>query len=632
MVLLRAAIKFSRPQALPPMQILRRLVQKVLPLLLLTLVAAPTFAQSDAVTVEIEWPNQGETLYGGPESLLYKVPIKGTISSPVHDLQAIDVQMELFQGGVLLGTLQHSGQPDGSFAFEATVNPHGSMQEFTIGFTDCGLLCHSEGEMALEPGPLMARITATAPDGTRAQAERHFIVDIATMASIPVDIVLAGDDHTPVSGVTVSAATWLYLWRSRFGAAQSNELGRADVRVEALRESPTTYLLRIQPTIVDGVLYQGQHTVTVQLPPGATKAPAIQLTVQGLRGRIQGHLMVDGEATDYSVRAISLPDGNSFEAVSSADGSFVFEELPIDQYLLASAGPTSGSPSLPGPDRRHIDLTQQLTETVRLSQASLAPRVRGSLQSDDGRTLPFGWVNDGSISSGVLPHSGEFFLCTLDADGAAITANAPGYYAVAVRATGQQAQEQRPIALQPQPGTQRLAWGAGYVTLPAENIQQLGGRTITLERGWMWGAGSDDEPITIVTPVAQISVFAAHFALQYLPDQQAWFTLLDGEAHVREASSGREFLLQGRQMLNLLNAEGLTAVPYDSFVLSALEANDASPLPPIWEPTLGARLHNTFARLGIGTAQAITFLTYLLITASLVVLPLAFLRHRRNLP
>lgn len=604
-------------------------------LLILVLGPAPASAQSDALVVEIQWPNQGETVYGGPSSLLYKIPIKGQISSDVFDLRGVDVQLELYKNDIPLGSLRHEGLVDGAFAFDVTVNPHASTEEFTIGFTDCGLLCHSEGELALQPGRLLARVTATAPDGTSVQAERTFTVDIAGTATIPVDVVLATDGQIPVAGVNVSAATWLYMWRSRFGAAQSDAFGRADVRVEALGQAAARYILRVEPTIVDGVLYQGTESITVDLAPGATAAPAIRLAVEGLRGHIEGQLATN-DTGEHVLRAISLPEGRVAATQTCDDGHFTFDDLDVDQYLLVASAVQAPAPAgLMGLDRRQVDLTQQLTETVRLSFARPQLLARGTLLDEAGRALPFGWLRGSERVTGVMPESGAFFLNKSNSHSVSgtLTANAPGYYAAVVPATSRGENEPLVVALRPQPGTRTLPWGAGRIIAPSGNLQEVSANAMTLQRGYLWGSGASDEPFAIATPVARLELSGGRFALQMLPDKQAWLFLFEGQARVIDDTHGREILLVEGQMLNLLNPEGLVPVPYDPLVIAALDLHEAAPSSPVWEPGLVARVRVTLARLGTGTAQLITFLTYTLITLSFVALPLyLIIRHRRHSP
>jgi hypothetical protein len=56
-------------------------------------------------------------------------------------------------------------------------------------------------------------------------------------------------------------------------------------------------------------------------------------------------------------------------------------------------------------------------------------------------------------------------------------------------------------------------------------------------------------------------------------------------------------------------------------VVSALHPDQSSPLPLNWEPTLKARIRDQLARIGISTAQLITFITYFIVLTSLFIIP-----------
>lgn len=606
---------------------LRQAVWTVITLSILALCLSPAIAQSeDELTVVIHWPNHGETVYGGPSSLLYKIPIKGEVTGSGYDLADVDVRLELFKDDRPFGSLVHRGEADGSFAFEVTVNPHASTEEFTIGFFDCGLFCHSEGEMALLPGPLVARVTAVAPDGQTAEAERAFVVDVAATARIPVEVILAGGEE-PVADVNVSGATWLYMWRSRFGAAQTDALGRAEMRVEALSQGPTRYEVRVEPTIVDGILYRGVEAVLIDVPAGAAMTQPVQLEVVGSRGRIEGRLATSGEAGGYKVHAIHLPDGECVATETARDGMFVFEDMDVDQYLLAATGPEASvgvMTDVAGPDRRYVDLTQALSETVRLTFAEPLLIAEGQVLGEDGEPLPFATIRGGGDETGVFPHSGRFALRAIEGDGGPLTVSAPGYYAVVTPVAGAEA-----VRLKRQAGTQRLAWGAGHVVAPAENVQDVSEDVITLHRGYLWGQGGD-RPFVIKIAQATITIDGGRFALAYQPGEMGWLYLFEGEALVAAAGAGGEVVVGAGQSVNLLNAEGLSAVGYEAAAVSALGLDEATPLPPVWEPTLGARVQTALARAGIGTAQLVTLVTYVLIIVALVVFPLMAVIGRRR--
>ncbi|HSM55641.1 MAG TPA: carboxypeptidase regulatory-like domain-containing protein [Candidatus Sulfomarinibacteraceae bacterium] len=597
---------------------------------------APTVAHAQdgdsALSVMIEWPNEGETFYAGPSSLLYKVPIKGRVESETHEPDEIAVQLDVFHGDELIGTLLHDLDEGGGFEFQVTVNPHGSTEQFTIGFYDCGLLCHSEGEMPLRPGHLRLLVTATARDGAEASATRQVTVDVAQTATVPVDVVLDGE-QVAVADVTVSAATRVYLWRARFGSGLSDSEGRAEVAVEALSQAPTEYVFRVEPTVVDGVLYEGLAPETVRLPPGAESAPPITLAVTSRRGSIAGSLssaaVVPGGTEVWAIR---LPDGAAFRTEINEEGRFQFSDLPVDEYLVTldhAALLQSGWQSPP----HTLDLAQELEAEATLALAQLpGVPLQGVIRDESGLPLPFAWVDvrDSGATAATTPDDGRFTLGGLQREPTTVTFQAPGHYARA-QVVEAQSGEAHSVALVRKPDTRALAWGQGEVVVPVESEATLEGQTVILEQGWLWGEGGD-APLQLETPVATMAVDEGRFALEYLPGRHAWFYLFEGAAELRSPSGGEAIALQGGQMVNLYNGEGLRVVSYEPAVVHALHGRQASPLPVAWEPTMSARVRDGLARLGIGAAQVVTFVTYLLVILSLLSLPLLplYLTRRRR--
>lgn len=599
---------------------------------MLLLVCLPLYAvnasEGDGLHVIIEWPNEGETLYAGPTSLLYKVPIKGRVESDEYNPTELTVQLEVFRGGQSIGALTHTPDKDGSYQFYVTVNPEGSLQEFTIGFRDCGELCHSEGEMALQPGRLEVKVTAIAPDGRRRSTRRQITVDVSQLATVPVDVFLEDEPEQSIAGVKITASTWLYLWRSRFGSGVSDESGRASVNVEALTQAPTDYHFRVSPTIVDGVLYRGVESASLTLLPGAAEAPPIRLAVTAHRASIQGKLISSG-ATDSvdSVWAICLPDGHALKAGVNAEGRFTFTDIPVDQYyvtldlqhLIARQQQAQG---------QHLDLTTDLAGDVTLNVSERSDNiVRGRVEDGQGQPLPFAWAapapaasEEPNVAGSVEPRTGRFILPGL-ADDTTLIANAPGYYARAV-VVNTSSQHNPVVRLQPRPETEFLPWGQGALVLPADSEVERDGRTLTLRRGWLWGSGRSERPYTIQIPGASLTIAQGDFALVYRPGGNAWLYLFEGAAELINAATEETIPVHADEMVNLLNDEGLKVVAYDPVVISALRTQQRSETPlPVWQPSLSARIRDGLARLGVGTAQVVTFVTYILVLSSLLALP-----------
>jgi len=593
---------------------------------------APGVAAQDSEPVEviIEWPNEGETLYAGPSSLEYSVPLKGRIAGLSSEQAGLTVELTVLQDGQVVGKYSQLVQ-DNAFAFLASVNPHTSEELFPAEHQSCADDCHRPGMFELPAGSVTVRVSIVEPAGfEHTAAERNFLVDRSMMATIPVELRLDGDPEKTVSGVTVSGATWLYLWRSRQYLAASDATGVASIRVEALSNAPTEYLLRVVPTVVDGVLYEGVEEARVELAPGATKGPTVTLHLRSRLGRIDGQVRGFDATALCRARAISLPEGNSFATEVSNNGAFSFVDLPIDQYRIVLEREDEAAAQLQQSIWEDVNLTATFEDSVSLPLAQVSgPVFYGQLRDEAGGTLPFGWVSIGDTTAAVIAAEGRYAI-TSDRDEASLLVQVPGFYSEARAVDGQQPETD--FVVKPLEETQQLAWGNGALWLPAENRGELDGKTIHLVRGWLWGAGESDTPFHIVTESARVTVASARFALEYLPGDRGWLYVFAGEAELQDLQTGTLLTVTAGEMVNLFNHEGLQAVPYDPVVLSTLNGPGAAPIVPRWEPTLSALFRNRAGVFGIGAAQLITFVTYFLVLLSLGVTPLIllYLHYRRT--
>lgn len=573
-------------------------------LLLLSLAAVDLAgAEEDGPVVRITWPNEGETLYAGPTSLLYKVPVKGRIEGITEDPASVEVRLDVFRGEEQIGpSLRTTPASDGSFTFKVTVNPHGTRREFEIAFSDCGTACHSEGQMALQPGQLRLEVTATGPNGRQSVAVRHVTVDVSGQATVPVQVLVDGE---PAAGVTVSAATRVYLWRARYGSGVTGVDGQAEVSVEALGQAPTTYLFRVDPTLVDGVLYEGADSARVVLPPGARSAPSITLTATGRRGTISGQVQGDEAATIHAVRPA---DGSTMAMEATASGAFSFEDVPIDRYRLTAGGPVAS-----------VDLTADpVANDVTLPTGSEPAPVAILAEDETGARLPFAWATSDGESGIAHPRSGAIRLANAGA-GASLMVHAPGYFSQAQVVSGDLPLR---VALSRRPETRLLPWGDGRLVLPAGSRFEMDGRMITLEQGWIWGEGADAAPFTVATPAASVTIATGNFALEVLSSDRGWLYLFDGAATVRR-NDDPPVVVEGGQMVNLWRGEGLRPVSYDPVAVAVLAPEGApSWMPAVWERELRAQLRDRLARAGIGIAQVITFVTYSLALLAALASPL----------
>lgn len=612
----------------------------LLGLVLVVLGVYPVEAQDGEPTLVIEWPNEGETFYAGPTSLLYTIPIKGWVQGLEAGMDLVEVRLEIMQGATAAATLVEALRPDGSFEFLATVNPRGSDGRFPAEHLGCGDDCHRRGEVDLPTGRVTLKVTAlNLPGGREATDERSITIDRSGSAAVPVKVMLDGVPGQPVSGVQVTGSTWLYIWRSRVVTGSSDENGLALIRVEALAESPTEHSFRVAPTIVDGVLYKGVNAAPLTLPPGASQADPIELRVRAYTGEVTGMLQGEGTAIESSpsILAIHLPSGGSRRVEPSPQGTFGFSPLPLGRYLIAADGEALFWQGLYSREQP-VDLTETNQVEVELPVYSFDGRPLSGkvLDGEGGQPVPFAWItaeNQGEFDA-VSPEDGAFRLSGLPDERVTLLADAPGFYSQAFSvdpaSLGGQGFD---ITLARQEETIARPWGSGEIVIPAGTTTSEEGGAMVLERGWLWGY-QGDQPLSLQAGGTVITIPAGSFALEFLPGRRAWLYLLDGQAEVWRRDIAAPAEVNPGQMVNLLNPDPLEPVPCDPAVVAVLLSGEPPPLEHTWQPTLGAKVRDGLARAGVGAAQLITFFTYLLLLFSTVIAPvvtLYFWWRRRKL-
>ncbi|MFW6063682.1 MAG: carboxypeptidase-like regulatory domain-containing protein [Chloroflexota bacterium] len=596
------------------------------------LLAGVAHGQEDTTPeISIEWPNEGETLYAGPTSLLYSVPIKGRVSGVADDDFPLTVELEIVQDERVVESDSQVLSDNGNVEFFVTVNPEGSDGQFPAEQSGCATSCHFGSEMSLPAGPMELQLAIVEPvQLADVVDERHIVVDRSAYATIPVTLLQEGGGPAP-EGVNVTGATQIYLWRARRALAATDNQGQAQLKVEALSQAPTEYRVQVKPTIVDGVLYEGIGEERVTLAPGAGRGEAVELTVSARQGQLSGQLSAAAPGSPQ-IWAVCLPDGRSFRTPVDADGAFQFEDLPLRPYRLM-LDPLALADMGMDADSTDVDLTEraerQVTVSVRETAASVTV-IRGAVADEQENPLPFAWVaaGEGNRFAPVLPDSGRFLLSGQAPENHTLFVRAPGYYSRAYAWDADEGERQA-IALAPQPETRFLPWGQGAVTVPAGSDVEVEGQVMRMQRGWLWGEGQEREPLVVEAGEVRLTISAGRFALERGP-QRGWFYLLEGAARAEHVASGREIALQAPVMLNLNLGPELVAAPYEPVALRALQDVGEAPLADTWQPTPGARLRDGLARLGIGAAQAVTFLTYALILLSLIVVPLGYVFYRRR--
>jgi len=558
--------------------------------------------------VEIASPGNGAHVYT-PANIWSMLPINGTVYSKTVALTEIKIHLEVWKGSQQIATISTIPNADGAFSFSANIRP-GEKKPYPdfLARNNCWA-CHQESQTVLPSGEVHLVVVATAPDGKQALDQRLIYVDYSQSVIIPVTVL--EEDGQPAPNMPILSETRLYEWRERTFRTISNSTGQASLNVEALSQNQTTYQISIPPTVINGVLYKSKDSVQVELPLGATTSPAVTLHVQTASGEISGH--VTGLGSPIQVWAISLPEGIAQITTTSAKGTFAFSSLPVSQYLLA-ADPLALAKQGKALPAERIDLTQSLSTQVNLiAQTLKCASLAGIVMDETGASLPFAWASVESQNGQADPASGVFSMFGLTAAKATVILSAPGYYSQANSINTQNATvSPMNFSLVRRPETRIIQWGDGAITIPPETISSEEGRRIVFEQGWLWGKGETKQPLVITWENIEITILGGQFALERLPARSGWLYLMKGQASIQRAGKVGAVTVKAGEMILLNQEQELHPVPYDPVIAGALHLNSEVPIIPAWQPSLSAQVRDRLARIGIGTAQAVTFITYLM--------------------
>ena len=573
------------------------------------------YQQSPTSAVFINSPGNGEVVYG-PAGISYPLNVLGRVFYQ-GNLSDVKLTLEILADNGFSTTLQSAPLPDGTFSFLLEGN-HGANEPVSMlsngtmvaGEAPC-LECHKnnfDGSLPAK-GTVQLKVSLSTSAGVQATDMRVISVDPGGIVAIPVHVLFP--DNQPAANIPILADGRLYEWRERSSTATSDSRGQAGLQVEALSQNPTSYQVSIPPTVINGFLYESRDSIQVVLPPGATTAPAITLHVQQVSGAIRGN--VSGLAAPVRVWAISPADGSVHIATTTVLGVFTFDNLPVTRYLLAGDPQELAKQGLALP-AESIDLTQSPSAQVNLVPQPLkGTSLTGKVSDSSSAALPFAWVSLGSQTGQTFAASGTYSLFGLTAVRATVIVNAPGYYSQANSiAKMDPSGSTLDFSLVRRPDTLSIPWGAGAVVLPADTLYSLNGQTISFTQGWLWGQGQSEKPLVIQFEDMQISLPAGHFALERLPAGPAFLYIMAGQASIQQTGTTLSIPVQAGQMVLLSQGQVPAPVPYDPVAAWVFHAASAAPVSPFWQPGLGAQLRDRLARIGIGTAQAVTFITYLM--------------------
>jgi hypothetical protein len=579
-------------------------------------------AQTEELIIAIDRPSEGEHLYAGPKTLLYSIPIAGWVYSSDFNHSQISLTLQIYQGDEVLVETPLRLDSDNLFSIHATVNPESTFDPFApLHGVNCDA-CHHGGTIDLAPGNLKIRVIAKDPTGREAVAERNIVVDLSSYTNIPVQLEYIGDSELNFQGIPITASTRLYMWRTRHSTSSADPLGFTMIEVEALSETQTRYLIKVEPIKINGVIYESVSPAEVILSPEALHIAPITLQVMAHLGEIHGQLMTDGELPQ-KILAIDPSSGASYEADIASEGGFDFIGLPFSEYILSLDC-----------DDLQIGRQSCILKSVVLSEAaipdvlfSIEPeeykRVSLEFRSEDGHPVPFVWVEaEGGVHSVTAnPYSGHASLYLPDIqDTVQITFLSPGSETQTREFTSSEFDSTIEIQLETAMDTRSLPWGKGFIFLPPETQALEVEDRIRFTAGWMWGQGEDTLPLIIETPEGEITIERGRFALEKIPNLDSWFFLMEGEAEVI-LDDGREWSMQDGEMLSLAKENFHGPVPMNDIALSAIRPNEPpSNLLELGEPEIQASTT-------INGAQIVQIITLILILGFILLLFYPWIRR-----
>lgn len=613
------------------------LFQSLLSVMLLPGVIRTPQESEKAIIISLVRPGEGETFYAGPSTLLYNIPIHGWVESDLYRSEEIKVVLTIFQNSALVSTHEIYADSSGEYKIYATVNPEGSTENFSAIQADCASYCHYLSELVLPAGEMTLKLTAVDPAGNQDSLERHIIVDRSDYAYVPLQIILEDSRSSgrALQNVPVTASTWLYMWRSRHFITSTDDQGKAAIRIEALAESPTHYKLRVEPSIVNGVLYYSDELVDVVLPPGATSGPPVTLDVKTRMGRINGKIQGIDESLISSVQVLAIrqSDGLFYSEGISSQGDFVFDDIPLYEYIIVP-DLDDGQASVQGfvPKAEAINLVASPTASIEFTKADIAGNVlRAEVKGDDNQLLPFAWATneDSSITQMVMINSGGFEIHGLPSQSMTFIVNAPGYYsrAYTLNPSSDESQTLSSVLVR-QPDTRSISWGNGEIVVPPESVVEVSENRIRFRQGWLWGYTQQASEITIQHESANIVLAQGRFAFESLPNRKNWFYLIEGDATIHPTNGMSPVKINAGEMVTLIRNTAPVPIPMNQIVITVLHPGIDESSQSVWEPSLSARIRDYIARVGVGSVQLVTFITYGLILISIVGFPLMALYLR----
>lgn len=578
------------------------------------------------LAVIIASPGNGETLYVRGNFMAPEFVSGKIFYTDSQSLSKVEVRLDIISGGETTASLVTHPMVNGAFNFNIAINATSPPPHLSRPGTRQCLICHGDfvPDAGLPNGDVHLVVTAVTPEGQQATDDRWLHVDPSKEISVPVQVI---DDNTqkPLADLSIDASTILYQWRDRFGNTITNANGEARLNLEALTQAHTTYTVSIPPQVLNGILYASSEPVELKIDPNAVSHSLLTLTAHALSGEINGQLGSAGTSNslqNIKMWAIQLPAGPAYQTSSTSQNMFVFEKIPVSQYIVV---PDTLSLSKQGlyTTSHTVDLFESPVSNISFSLEK-GRLVSGKVTAMDQNALPFAWVNVGDTDSVQVidPTTGEFVLSNFPFGADFVTITAPGYYSLPKSV--KKSTEKLNFQLVPRPETRFIQWGDGQVTLPPETKGTVDGLVFDLEYGWLWGKNASSEPLSVHLAGVDISILSGQFALEQPAEGTGWLYIYQGQAQV--TYNGGQFPVEvgGGQMVALI--EHANPIQMESTIATALHpASKESPVSETIEPLLSTRIQSWLVKAGIGAMQTVTFITYILSLVALLLIPLIVL-------
>ena len=577
-------------------------------------------------SIEIISPNDGEIFYASKLGYIASLPITGFIDGMSGSPESAEVQLTVWSAHGSTTPLITRPDKNGFFAFYLDLNPDNeplpSVGERFFYYSENCTDCHFATNNPLPLGPLRLEFTATTTDGQVATAEKRMTVDRSQYATIPVEVILDGAGEASLVNIPVQAETRLYEWRGRRFMELTDDRGQAELKVEALSQRDTRYLLSVPPVLIDHMRYESVETIEVAIPPGAQMIEPVKIVVAVENGAIAGSVVTDFDLSDAAAVAIAQPSGKLYQEEIQEDNSFNFSGLPLGEYLVSIALADSSAIDA-AIQPLYVDLVAAPTSEIALTLDERSGLdLAGRLVDETGQPIPFGWltVGDGSQSAQVSPVDGRFLLSDVEDDQTTITITAPGFWSQSMtleealeETTTPSSEAGNDIILLSRADNEEIAWGDGQILAPQESVIVDNEESMSLVRGWIWGQNSQPEPVTFNMEGAQIKMDAADFALEYAPGEESWIYVRDGRVDYT-SREGTTTEIEAGQMMAF--GDGVPA-PYpvaaDELVVDLLRNGRTPTVPLLYEeePSASQRAGDALASAGRSLTQGLVAVTYL---------------------